>query len=223
MEDKIYNLSPFQILDKLYQGNLKGFKESEINEAEKRLNIKIPKVLRQYYIKYGLLNINSCLHRILTPSELNFSYDEIDDLDEDEIKEYTDNYFMFWIENQGVWYTGIKEEDIYKSDPPIYITTNDDLFEWALCSNSTYSFLLSIIIEQIYDSEFYYESILEDEIYDAIKSLNINIDYLILKDNFPFNNIHCATCWDTSNKTLYAFTHENNKIKSMLIIHNQLQ
>ena len=58
-------------------------------------------------------------------------------------KEITDNYLLIWYENQGVWYAGYKLSDLSQgiSDPPVYITTNDDFVSFRKCCESTEEFL----------------------------------------------------------------------------------
>ena len=50
MENKKYNLSSYEILEKLYNNKSEGYSEEELKETEKRLNIKLPKYLKINFI-----------------------------------------------------------------------------------------------------------------------------------------------------------------------------
>ena len=109
----------------------------EIEQAEKTLGITLPKVLKNYYHECGDLNINQCFSYLLMPDDLGFSHQwERENLEEDDIPQNEidnilakiPNIFIFWCENQGVWLAGINEKDLNSENPPIYISTNDDLY-----------------------------------------------------------------------------------------------
>lgn len=221
MENKKYNLSSYEILEKLYNNKSEGYSEEELKETEKRLNIKLPKYLRDYYLKYGKLDINTALHELFSPEDIDFSYnyliEEDEDLSEEELKEETDNYLLFWVENQGVWYQGIKAEDLKNDDPKIYITTNDDLYEWDECSKSFDLHILFMIYEQLMDSDFEYKEVKDDDLLQIIEEKNIDKEKLIS------GSVNCfigqvATYLDNENKELYYLIIENDSLKSGFII-----
>ena len=90
----------------------------EINRTEIRLKANFPRVLRRYYHECGDLDINSCFSSILNLDEIGFSHTcerealEDDGISNDEIEkalEQTDNFLIFWTENQGVWNAEIKK------------------------------------------------------------------------------------------------------------------
>lgn len=92
----------------------------EINRTEIRLKANFPKVLRRYYHECGDLDINSCFSSILNLDEIGFSHTwkretlEDDGISNDEIEKalkQTDNFLIFWTENQGVWNAGIKKAE----------------------------------------------------------------------------------------------------------------
>lgn len=227
MENKQYNLNPYTLLSKLYNNNIEGFSKKEISKAEKRLNIKLPKLLREYYLSYGKLSINNSLHKIFSPNELDFSYNylmeevEYDDMETtmEDLKQ-TKNYLLFWVENQGCWFQGIDIEDIKEDTPKVYITTNDDLFEWGLCSNSFYSHILVMIDEQLSNSDFEYEDVSKEEIPLILKQNEIDIEKLIPAIN-PYDSVHIVTCWDEEKKKLFYFIREEKELKSLRIISAQ--
>ena len=132
------------ILAKVFGNNLaskNNYKISweEINNTEFRLKADFPNVLRRYYHECGDLDINTCFSSILNLDELGFSHTwerealKDDGVSNDEIEKalkQTDNFLIFWTENQGVWNAGIKKEDLALENPPVYMTTNDDLYSW---------------------------------------------------------------------------------------------
>lgn len=224
MKNKQYNLNPFILLSKLYNNDIKGFSEEEISEVEKRLKIKLPKLLREYYLYYGKLSINNSLHRIFLPDELDFSYNylmkEIEDDEEEttmEDLEKTKNYLLFCVENQGCWYQGIDVENIKDDNPKVYITTNDDLLEWDIYSNSFYSHILWLIYEQLDDSNFEYKDISKEEISLVLEKNEIDKKKLIPAINL-YDSVHVVTCWDEEKKTLFYFIREKEELKDLRII-----
>lgn len=64
-------------------------------------------------------------------------------LPQEQWKQITDNYLLIWYENQGVWFAGYKLSDLSEGmeDPPVYITTNDDMVSFKKCCDNTEDFL----------------------------------------------------------------------------------
>lgn len=64
----------------------------------------------------------------------------------------TDNYVLLWCENQGVWNAGYRLSDLQAglSDPPLYISTNDDYISFAKCADNLDAFLLSMLWDAAY-------------------------------------------------------------------------
>lgn len=218
---KLYNLLPTEILDRLYNYNHKGCTETEMVEAEQRLGTKVPEYLRNYYLKYSDLSLSKCLNFIADIQYLNFTYNYLEDEKEeweetfeetiDEIKARVDNYLTFWNENQGVWNAGILADDIEKENPPIWMTTNDSMFDtWAVASNSFNSFILSMLWDNSTncDDFDFKKSCNEHEILEVIKANNIDIAQLT-----PTYNKHCTTCWDDEQKTMFMFINREGKGK----------
>lgn len=61
----------------------------------------------------------------------------------------TDNYVLLWVENQGVWYVGYLLSDLKegKTNPPLYISTNDDFITFEKCKDTLEEFLLAMYSE----------------------------------------------------------------------------
>ena len=103
----------------------------EINKTEIKLKTDLPKVLRRYYHECGDLEINSCFSSILNLDEIRFSHTwerealEDDGVSNDEIEKLlkeTDNFLIFWRENQGVWNAGIKNKKRTVQDRSLFRT-----------------------------------------------------------------------------------------------------
>jgi hypothetical protein len=107
-----------------------GFNELEIEKAEKRLNIILPKSLRQYYLSLGKNKaINETFNHLLLPDQIDFT---------------DDKYLIFYEENQAVVLWGIYEKDFSSNNPKIYGSYDNERSEWFLDSENTEDFLLSM-------------------------------------------------------------------------------
>ena len=129
-------------------GKATGFSEKTIASYEAAAGIRLPAALREYYLACGMASLNCALHEIFIPDKkakpfkkrLTFSYDHIDEdletfskpgeedyeelakiraLPRERWGEVTGNYLLFWCENQGCWYAGIKAEDLAQPNPPV--------------------------------------------------------------------------------------------------------
>lgn len=145
----------------------------EINRTEIRLKANFPKVLRRYYHECGDLDINSCFSSILNLDEIGFSHTwkretlEDDGISNDEIEKalkQTDNFLIFWTENQGVWNAGIKKEDLALENPPVYMTTNDDLYSWEKVTDDIDTFIILQVLDNLQSSGFYFLTFDSEEI-----------------------------------------------------------
>lgn len=59
----------------------------------------------------------------------------------------TENYVILWSENQGVWTAGYLLKDLQSSNPnpPIYISSNDDLISYVKCMDNIELFLKEVL------------------------------------------------------------------------------
>lgn len=181
------------ILAKVFGNNLaskNNYKISwkEINNTELRLKTDFPNVLRRYYHECGDLDINTCFSSILNLDELGFSHTwerealEDDGLSNDEIEKAlkeTDNFLIFWTENQGVWNAAIKKEDLSLENPPVYMTTNDDLYSWEKVTDDIDTFIIVQVIENLSSSKFYYLTFDSEQIEFLLQDKKISKDELI--------------------------------------------
>ena len=208
---------PSEILDKLYSEHA-AYTEEEIAEKEKSLGVKLPALLREFYLKYAKLEINTYIDYICELNDVNFTYNWLDAEKEDweeemeepieEIKKKTQNYLVFWSENQGVWSAAILDEDMVQDNPPVYMNSDESIFEWYVASNNFNSFLLSMIWDNSYYCKGFGLSHSEDEneILKTIKENNIDVSQLT-----PTYNKHTATCWDEEQKKIYMFINKNGE------------
>lgn len=132
-----------------------GFSQEEISSAIERFN-SLPKVLIQYYQEMGKHEIlNHAQNNLLSPNKLT----EIG------------NYVIFYTENQYVAQWGISKKDLFKENPPVYVTYNEKTF---LKETETLSdFLISSgYLHACFGLEFFNEELIEinEEQYQQIVS-----------------------------------------------------
>ena len=213
-----------------------GFSEKTVASYEAAAGIHLPVALREYYLACGKASLNCTLHEIFIPDKkaklfkkrLTFSYDHIDEdlkyfkkageedyeelaklrvLPQERWGEVTGNYLLFWCENQGCWYAGIKAEDLTQPNPAVYYNDQDDVYSWAPFSDSVQSFLLNIILlnlearvrpDRIDDSA---------EIQKVLAGGGVDFQRLCEPYSFPGGRF-CHTCLDTVTNTLYVYGEE---------------
>lgn len=202
----------------------------EINRTEIRLKANFPKVLRRYYHECGDLDINSCFSSILNLDEIGFSHTwerealEDDGISNDEIEKalkQTDNFLIFWTENQGVWNAGIKKEDLALENPPVYMTTNDDLYSWEKVTDDIDTFIILQVLDNLQSSGFYFLTFDSEEIDFLLLDKKISKDEL-LKNPFEIKerNLKFPTysIYDYEGDKIYIFQVKDNKFEKCLLI-----
>ena len=228
------------------EGKATGFSEKTVASYEAAAGIKLPNALLEYYLTCGKASLNHALHEIFIPdkkaklfeSRLTFSYDHIEEdlkyfkkageedyeelarlraLPRERWGEVTGNYLLFWCENQGCWYAGIKAEDLTQPNPVVYYNDQDDVYSWAPFADSVSSFLLSTLLENLE------EEANPDEIEDPAeiqKTLSEGgVDFRRLCEPYPFPGGRFAhTCLDTDTNTLYVYGEEIESRSSYLKI-----
>lgn len=202
----------------------------EINRTEIRLKANFPKVLRRYYHECGDLDINSCFSSILNLDEIGFSHTwkretlEDDGISNDEIEKalkQTDNFLIFWTENQGVWNAGIKKEDLALENPPVYMTTNDDLYSWEKVTDDIDTFIILQILDNLESSGFYFLTFDSEEIDFLLLDKKISKNEL-LKNSFEIKerNLKFPTysIYDYEGDKIYIFQVKDNRFEKCLLI-----
>ncbi|MFR8990921.1 MAG: DUF6630 family protein [Fusobacterium sp.] len=202
----------------------------EINRTEIRLKANFPRVLRRYYHECGDLDINSCFSSILNLDEIGFSHTwerealEDDGISNDEIEKalkQTDNFLIFWTENQGVWNAGIKKEDLALENPPVYMTTNDDLYSWEKVTDDIDTFIILQVLDNLQSSGFYFLTFDSEEIDFLLQDKKISKDEL-LKNPFKIKerNLKFPTYsyYDYEGDKIYIFQMKDDKFEKCLLI-----
>ncbi len=255
MPNKKYHISAEDLINILYRNFPKhlGFSENAIKSSEQYLGVKIPEVYRNFLLHSGNAEINDFLNHILFPDEISFSYDIIAEtiqyknqdwqkygvskkekknpyyilsqLPEEAWHTITKNYLVIWCENQGVFHAGILYDDLKLPDPPVYITVDDDFFEWCCCSNSTNSFLLSMIIEALLNGGkniikcntfTTYET--QQNIDECLYSHHIDLEEFFPQSYSPYFCKNIRTCWDEKNKELFICLLKENIPNTLLFL-----
>jgi len=108
-----------------------GYEEKEILEVEKRLAISLPKVLRDYYKKFGKhLQLNHAQDNLVLPEKLLLNNDKL----------------IFYTENQYVIQWAIDKGDMTKTNPAVY--RSYDTETWELDGVNIYDFLKIMVYKQ---------------------------------------------------------------------------
>ncbi|HEY1172859.1 MAG TPA: hypothetical protein VGH19_15935 [Verrucomicrobiae bacterium] len=121
----------FALLEQPLKGR-DGVAEQKITSAEKRLGIKLPTALREYYLVAGQQNkLNRAYNRLLRPSEWYLHKGKL----------------CFMEENQGavVWgtNTGASDAAVYQSP-----SNEDGLAKWYLENRKCSAFLMGMLVWQ---------------------------------------------------------------------------
>jgi hypothetical protein len=110
-----------------------GFNDSEIHKMLDSIGT-LPKILFDFYKKYGKYDFNNWQDRLTTPK---YWQDDIKKPEyiTDVLNYYTtDEYLLICIENQGCCFAGIKKDDLYRENPPVYFSF--DTKNWEIgCDN----------------------------------------------------------------------------------------
>lgn len=202
----------------------------EINKTEIRLKTDLPKVLRRYYHECGDLEINSCFSSILNLDEIGFSHTwerealEDDEVSNDEIEKalkQTDNFLIFWTENQGVWNAGIKKEDLSLENPPVYMTTNDDLYSWEKVTDDIDTFIILQVLDNLESSGFYFLTFDREKIDFLLLDKKISKDEL-LKNPFKIKDRNLKfpvyLDYDYEGDKIYIFQMKDDKFEKCFLI-----
>ena len=202
----------------------------EINKTEIKLKANLPRVLRRYYHECGDLDINRCFSSILNLDEIGFSHDwereslEDDEVSKDEIEKSlkeTDNFLIFWTENQGVWNAGIKKEDLSLENPPVYMTTNDDLYSWEKVTDDIDTFIILQLLDNLQSSKFYFLTFDNEQIDFLLQDKKISKDEL-LKNPFMIKdrNLKFPTYsnYNYEGDKIYIFQVKDDKFQQCLLI-----
>lgn len=207
----------------------------QIYKTEIRLKTDLPRVLKRYYHECGDFDINSCFSEILNLEDIEFSHNwlkeqlEDDDYSQEEIEKIlkeTDNFLIFWTENQGVWNAGIKKEDLSLENPPVYMTTNDDLYTWKKVTDDIDTFILLQIIDNLSDSKFYFLTFDSEQINSILSDKKILKESLI-KNAFEIKDrkikLPTYTEYDYTQDRVYIFKVNNDEFEKCWLIKSKVK
>ena len=207
----------------------------QIYKNEIRLKTDLPRVLKRYYHECGDFDINSCFSEILNLEDIEFSHNwlkeqlEDDDYSQEEIEKIlkeTDNFLIFWTENQGVWNAGIKKEDLSLENPPVYMTTNDDLYTWKKVTDDIDTFILLQIIDNLSDSKFYFLTFDSEQINSILSDKKILKESLI-KNAFEIKDrkikLSTYTEYDYTQDRVYIFKVNNDEFEKCWLIKSKVK
>jgi hypothetical protein len=110
-----------------------GIDENEIITTENRLKIKLPKKLRDYYLKLGNNeSINNSFNQLLMPGNIEFTGNG--------------SFLVFYTENQEAVCWAFSKNDIENENPKVYGSYDPDgsTEDWFTDSETTEDFLLSM-------------------------------------------------------------------------------
>lgn len=200
----------------------------EINRTEIKKRITLPRVLKDYYHECGDLDINTACSELLKLEDIYFSHDglreflEDDEYSEEQVEKIlqkTENILIFWCENQGVWNAGIKKEDLSLKNPPIYMSTNDDLYSWEKVTEDIDTFIISQVIDNIESTEIYTEIVEGEKIENILSEKKISYDEL-KKSRYISSNgkIKFSNYADYDSDTIYLFILNSDEIKRVYIV-----
>ena len=132
-----------------------GCSEKEIAFMKQKFGV-LPSVLENFY---RIAAKTEALHHIQDAWMLPEHFSKYTWLDEPEC-------LILMNENQGVCQAGIRREDLTKSDPPVYVKTDDN--DWLLATSGTSEFLMAMLAYQAaFSAKFQPEAfywITEDEL-----------------------------------------------------------
>jgi len=108
----------------------------DIDDAEKRLDLRLPAALREWYERYDLA-VWSRQDRLLLPYQMNI----------------VDGVLVFCVENQDVVTWGIRLEDLAAEDPPVVISDPDRTWlptkHWSVEAPSTSAFAIQFTLMNV--------------------------------------------------------------------------
>ncbi len=125
----------------------------------------------------------------------------------------TENYVLIWCENQGVWNVGYLLQDLLdgKTDPPVYISTNDDFITFEKLADDMEHFMLEMLFEAAYEY---------GERYTDTPKINLiladaGVDLAQLK---ACGRI--GTCMDSSKNKLYFYC-EHKEYNELIVVNRE--
>jgi hypothetical protein len=110
-----------------------GITEASLKKCERRLGVRLPTAVRDYYAIAGRLNQLNKAHNVL------FALDEL---------RVGDGYLWFMEENQSVAHWGLPVKRLTEDDPIVYQRTNVDDAKWDSEKTRFSTFLIRMFDRQ---------------------------------------------------------------------------
>lgn len=119
----------------------------------------------------------------------------------------TENYLLIWCENQGVWNAGYRIEDLMagEKDPPVYMSTEDDLITFRRCARSTGDFLLEMLRQAAYGFFPGSRKTARGEIEAVLKTAQADPRRLMAEHSLDGWDYSSGTCLDEKGNILYYY------------------
>ena len=119
-------------------------------------------------------------------------------------EEQLDNYLLFWREDQGCWYAGIRKRDLDQPNPVVYFNDQDTMYHWGPFADSVQSFLLATVLENLEEDAD--PDVMEDPVEIQKVLSEAGVDFQRLQEPYPFpGGRFCHTCLDPETNTLYVY------------------
>lgn len=108
-----------------------GLSSAKIEAAERRLGVRLPQALREYYRVAGNFE------------ELNTNYNQLLPL---EALDWDDEYVVFMVENQGVVFWAVSLEQMVQDDPEVWQRVRESPGQWYSEDQSVSQFLQKMFL-----------------------------------------------------------------------------
>lgn len=113
-----------------------GYSEDAICALEKNIGIKLPLMLRNFYKSWGRCK------GLTDAQEVIFMLEEV---------KIWNTGLVFCIENQGVFYWAVQQEEMYLDNPPVWYAYNEEVFlGWNLSHTHLSHFLDALAYHQAF-------------------------------------------------------------------------
>lgn len=140
----------------------------------------------------------------------------------------TENYVLIWCENQGVWNVGYLLQDLLdgKTDPPVYISTNDDFITFEKLADDMEHFMLEMLFQAAYEyGERYTDTPkINPSLADAGYT-DTRINSILADAGVDLAQLKACgrigTCMDSSKNKLYFYC-EHEKYNELIEKYNEL-
>ena len=115
-------------------GKSSGYSEAAVTKADRRLGVRLPTLLKEFYLQVGKRgDINADFHRLVLPEDL-----YVDD----------EGVLVFYDENQEACHWGVKASHANDYDPPVVRWIHGNGASWTHEFNRLSDFILDMLFLQ---------------------------------------------------------------------------